>query len=228
MSSLREYLARYATAGRPGVAALRDLLDHIDPVHAARSTLEVKTRRLLVAHGITGFVREFPLTWNRQRYLYDFAFPARRTILETNGRRWHDDAADYERDNEKWSVPGRHGYRLVFATWDKVAHRPHQLLAELDATLDAQAGVSPKRARTSFSIPRGRWRSKSDAARGNFSRFFVKSGIIAGWASTPCMTRVEPSAIPRAARRRARGAPRCATTRRRPEVRSGTAPCALS
>jgi hypothetical protein len=38
-------------------------------------------------------------------------------ILETNGRRWHDDPADFERDQEQWSVPARHGFRLVFATW---------------------------------------------------------------------------------------------------------------
>jgi hypothetical protein len=61
---------------------------------------------------------------------------SRRTILETNGRRWHDDAADYEDDNEKWSVPGRHGYFLVLATWDKVTRRPQEFLDELVATLE--------------------------------------------------------------------------------------------
>jgi hypothetical protein len=63
--------------------------------------------------------------------------PDRRTILETNGRRWHDDPTDYELDNKKWSVPGRHGYRIVFATWEKVTRRPEHLLSELVATLAA-------------------------------------------------------------------------------------------
>ncbi|MDQ1434034.1 MAG: hypothetical protein QOF59_850, partial [Actinomycetota bacterium] len=133
--ALRSYLAQHAIGGRPGVAPLRALLDEIDPVHPARSTLEVKSRRLLVAHGFTEFVREFPLDWNNRRYLFDFAFESRRTILETNGRRWHDDPTDYEHDNEKWSVPGRHGYRLVFATWHKVTRTPSQLLGELSTTL---------------------------------------------------------------------------------------------
>jgi very-short-patch-repair endonuclease len=70
-------------------------------------------------------------------YRFDFAFVARRTILETNGRRWHDDSHDYERDNEKWSVPGRHGYRVVFATWAKVTRPPRDLVSELRATLAA-------------------------------------------------------------------------------------------
>ncbi len=133
--ALRSYLDHFP--GRPGAATLRDLLHHIDATHPARSVLEVKTRRLLVAHGLTDFVREFPLTWNGRTYLFDFAFPHRRTILETNGRRWHDDATDYEHDNEKWSVPGRHGYRIVFATWDTVTTRPGALVSELATTLAA-------------------------------------------------------------------------------------------
>ena len=80
----------------------------------------MKTRRLLRANGIADFVREFPL----DGYFFDFAFLEQRTILETNGRKWHDDPADYEHDHEKWSVPGRHGLKLVLATWDKVPRTP--------------------------------------------------------------------------------------------------------
>ena len=106
--AMRSYLTRFGGRGLPGTRATRDLLDDLDPIHAARSTLEVKTRRLLVANRVTAFRREFPLTWNGRVHRFDFAFVAARTILETNGRRWHDDPIDYEHDNEKWSVPGRH------------------------------------------------------------------------------------------------------------------------
>ena len=67
--------------------------------------------------------------------MFDFCFTRRTTILETNGRRWHDDPNDYEHDNEKWSVPGRHGYRIVLATWAKVTQRPDAFLEELEAAL---------------------------------------------------------------------------------------------
>jgi very-short-patch-repair endonuclease len=142
VAALRAYLERFGRRGRPGVAQLRGLLDELDPRHASRSKLEVRTRRLLVAHGISGFVREFPLKWNGRTYRYDFAFLHERTILETNGRRWHDDPADYEHDHEKWSVPGRHGYRLVLATWDKVNRTPNALLSELLATMSAGRSYS--------------------------------------------------------------------------------------
>lgn len=135
--ALNAYINRFARQGRAGIGAMRRLLAELDPVHAARSTLEVKTRRLLTAHGFTDYVRELPLEWNGRAYLFDFAFERSRTILETNGRRWHDDPADYEHDNEKWSVPGRLGYRIVFATWAKVTEQPAELLLELATTLDA-------------------------------------------------------------------------------------------
>jgi very-short-patch-repair endonuclease len=134
---LRAYLAKFGRRGLPGLAATRALLDELDPRHPSRSTLEVKTRRLLVAHGITDFRRELPLEWNGRRYQYDFAFESTRTILETNGRRWHDDPSDFEHDNEKWSVPGHHGYRVVFATWNDVAKHPDRFLADLAATRGA-------------------------------------------------------------------------------------------
>jgi very-short-patch-repair endonuclease len=134
VSALRAYLERFGSGGRPGARQLQSLLDQLDPRYASRSKLEVKTRRLLVAHGVTDFVRELPLAWNGCTYRYDFGFERQRTILEINGRRWHDDPSDYEHDNEKWSVPGRHGYRIVFATWDKVTRHPRRLLHELAAT----------------------------------------------------------------------------------------------
>lgn len=133
--ALRAYLERFGRPGRNGTAAVRQLLRELDPVHASRSTLEVKTRRLLVAHGITGFVREFALDWGGRTYLYDFVFERERIILETNGRRWHNDPVDYEHDNDKWSVPARRGYRIVFATWDKVTKRSDDFLCELMAAL---------------------------------------------------------------------------------------------
>jgi very-short-patch-repair endonuclease len=137
MPAIYAYLDRYARRGQRGVAGLRSLLRELDPVHPSRSTLEVKTRRLLVANGFTDFVREHPLDGANDTYFFDFAFLRERTILETNGKRFHDDPIDYEHDNEKWSVPGRHGFKLVFATWHKVTRRSDALLAELRATLAA-------------------------------------------------------------------------------------------
>jgi very-short-patch-repair endonuclease len=135
MPALDAYLHRFGRRGRPGTAPLRALLRQLDPIHPANSLLEVHTRRLLVAHGLHDFVREFPLSWNGRTFRFDFAFVAPRVLLETNGRRWHDDAADFERDQAKWSVPARHGYRLMFATWQTITRDPGAFVVELRAAL---------------------------------------------------------------------------------------------
>ena len=131
--AVHSYLDRYGRRGQHGLAAVRALLEELDPLHPSRSRLEVKTRRLLVAHGVHGFEREFPLGG----YYFDFAFRRERTILETNGRKWHGDPVDFEHDNEKWSVPGRHGFKLVLATWDKVTRTSDAFVDELTTTLAA-------------------------------------------------------------------------------------------
>lgn len=134
--ALRRYLERFGSRGRPGVRALRELLRQLDPHWPSRSKLEVLTRRLLVANGLTDFVREHPLSdENGRRFRYDFTFLGPRVILETNGKRWHDDPADFQRDQHKWSVPARHGFRLVFATWHDVTERPDHLIVRLRSTL---------------------------------------------------------------------------------------------
>jgi hypothetical protein len=90
--------------------------------------------RRVVARGAANHGRELPLIWKGRTYFFDFAFPADRTVLETNGRRWHDDPIDFEAHNEKWSVPGRHCFKLVLATWDKVVRRPDDFVEELERT----------------------------------------------------------------------------------------------
>ncbi len=135
--AMRRYLDTHGRRGVAGTNTLRSIVDALDPVAPSRSTLEVLTGQLLVAFGLSDFVREYKMEWQGRTYYFDFAFPRQKVILETNGRRWHNDASDYEHDHEKWSVPGRYGWRIVFATWDKVAKHPELLLNELYVALAA-------------------------------------------------------------------------------------------
>jgi very-short-patch-repair endonuclease len=133
--ALHRYLERFGARGRPGATRLRVLLTDLDPRWPSRSKLEVLTRRLLAEEGLTRFVREHPLIEGGQTFRYDFTFLRERVILETNGKRWHDDATDYQRDQHKWSIPARHGFRLVFATWSDVTEHPERFVAGLRAAL---------------------------------------------------------------------------------------------
>ena len=90
-----------------------------------------RARRLLVANGITDFVREFPLTWNGVIYHYDFTFASRRTILRTVAA-GTTTLATTSSTRKSGGRPGRLGHRIVFATWGKVTTRPEALRHELD------------------------------------------------------------------------------------------------
>ena len=72
-------------------------------------------------------------TWKGRTYRYDFAFPRRRGSSRRTVAVGTTTPTDYEHDNEKWSVPGRYGYRIVFATWAKIDRHPESLIDELKA-----------------------------------------------------------------------------------------------
>lgn len=135
MPALRKYLDVHGGRGRDGVARLRALLDELDPKHPSRSTLEVKTRRLLAASGLPKFEREVPLTWRGTTRYFDFGRPDDKLVLECNSKRWHDDPADYVDYNDKASIPGKLGWTIIFITWDEVMKRPDKLVADIRAAL---------------------------------------------------------------------------------------------
>lgn len=129
--ALRKYLDTRAGKGRNGVARLRALIDELDPKNPSRSTLEVKTRRLLAASDLPKFEREVPLTWRGRTRFFDFGRPDDKLVLECNSKRWHDDPADYADYNDKASVPGKLGWTIIFVTWDDITKRPDKILADI-------------------------------------------------------------------------------------------------
>ena len=225
------YLERHARRGRPGVGALRGCSPSSIPMHPARSTLEVKTRRLLVAHGFDDFVREFPLDWKGRTYRYDFAFPTRRTILETNGRRWHDDADRLrarQREVERarpCAVPHRvrhlgqgrpppEGADRRAAGGDELVRGP----ARRRARPSRRSGVGSRRGR-------GRSRRGRALARARGSRRWPSTTAACAISNSSVTGSPEPARTVRAPRRSGRPAwrgSRCRRTGRRCRVLRGT------
>ena len=161
-----------SAARPPGSRATAGLLDQLDPdapgAVDARGEDPAAPRRATASPTSCASSRS---SGTGRTYSFDFAFERQRTILETNGRRWHDDPADYERDNEKWSVPGRHGYKLVFATWDKVTRHPRDLIEELTRDLGMRSRCSPRADRK-----RRFGASESDCTDGIYDEGFLVTG----------------------------------------------------
>jgi hypothetical protein len=95
-------------------------------------TTGVEATLLRLAHELGEEEFEVACEDARRRQLTSIA--ALERYLERHARRGRPGG---EHDHEKWSVAGRCGYRIVFATWDKVTKRPDDLLAELGTALAA-------------------------------------------------------------------------------------------
>ena len=149
----RRARAAHATSSASGDAvcpaspATRDLLDELDPVHPARSTLEVKTRRLLVANGITGVRRASSRSSGTAACTaFDFACPAqparssRRTAAAGTTTR-----PTTSTTTRSGASPDGTATALVFATWEKVTRDPGAVASP----------SSPRRARREQSVGEG-------------------------------------------------------------------------
>ncbi len=123
-----------ARRGKPGVRALRAVLDLRQGEDRPASVLEKAGNRLLREDGIRGFVTEFPLPWSPRRR-FDVAFPDRCLAIEWDSRRWHTQAEAFERDRYRDREAVVHGWRVLRFTWDDVQTRPEHVLETLWAVL---------------------------------------------------------------------------------------------
>jgi very-short-patch-repair endonuclease len=116
-------LAEVARKGRPGVVALRTILQERSGSRPDRSVLEMKGLRVLEDWGIEDFEVEYPMPWDRKRR-FDIAFPRERLAIEWDGRFWHETAQAFQVDRERDRTALTHGWRVVRFTWEDVVDRP--------------------------------------------------------------------------------------------------------
>jgi very-short-patch-repair endonuclease len=126
--TLHSLLARHP--GRPGVPALRRLLDSGEPAHS-RSELEERFLALL---------RDADLPApevNAQvgPYEIDFLWRDQRLALETDGWDFHSDRTAFEQDRRRDAELVARGYRVIRVTWRQLAEEPIAVVARLAAAL---------------------------------------------------------------------------------------------
>jgi very-short-patch-repair endonuclease len=128
--SVDRALERLGSRGRDGTASLQTLLNFLADEPPCESALEVITARMLRASDLPTPQRQVEVTAFGRKYRLDFAWPDARVALECDGRKWHE--SDFERDRRRWSaISAATGYRIVWATWQRVRREPEQILAEL-------------------------------------------------------------------------------------------------
>ncbi len=121
--------------GRRGAGILRDLV--IEQPTMTRSKAE---RRLLGALADAGLER--PLTNVRVCDLeVDMVWSDTRVVVEFDGFETHRTRAAFERDRRRDATLQAAGYRVVRATWRRLARDPEVLAADIAATI--RHGLSP-------------------------------------------------------------------------------------
>ena len=72
--------------------------------------------------------------------MIDFAWPAQRLAVETDGRRFHGGRLAFERDRRRDQRLTVAGWRPLRFTWRQVVQRPADVAATLRALLSSRLG----------------------------------------------------------------------------------------
>jgi hypothetical protein len=129
-----------ARRGRPGIAAMRELLaDHGPGLAMPESELEARVLALLDAHDIPAPVRQAPLPGAGVEGRVDFAWPSARLIVEADGRRWHARFLDFDAGAARSRRVVLDGWRVLPFTWRDVRLTPEVVAAEVRRALRSVA-----------------------------------------------------------------------------------------
>jgi very-short-patch-repair endonuclease len=128
-------LAGRARRGAPVLRAL--LLDWRDNAPATlRSELEARLLALIVRSGLPAPLCNHRIEIGRSRIEVDMLWGEERLVVEADGRRYHGDAASFERDRRRDRTLALAGYRVVRVTWMQVEEEPRALIEEIGRLLD--------------------------------------------------------------------------------------------
>ena len=130
-AQLRRRLDATAGCGRPGVAALRNLLaTRLERPRWLQSQFERRLFSLLGAADVPLPIPQFEvlLPGGGSAFL-DFAWPDLRLALEADSYRHHASRVDWSRDHTRNNLVVSLGWRILPVTWDDVVERPSELIA---------------------------------------------------------------------------------------------------
>ncbi len=140
LARLRWRVDELAKCGRPGIAAIRPLLDARGTgVSVPQSVFERRLLRLLAKSGLSMPITQHEVRVGRRLVaIIDFAFPEVRLGIEADGYRWHSGRLRWEHDLVRRNALTALGWRVLHVTWDDVARRPGETVQGIKAAF-AQA-----------------------------------------------------------------------------------------
>lgn len=135
---LFDVLVRHQRRGRPGVAALRALLDRRYGEKAIPdSRWNRMVGQLLVDAGLPAPLFEYDVRDAFGRFCgrLDLAFPEQRVGIELDSRRFHLNSQSFHDDRVRSNRIVNAGWRLLHFTWEVYADRPQELVRDVRTAL---------------------------------------------------------------------------------------------
>ena len=131
----RLVLDEVARRGKPGVRALRKVLDIRSPGPERGSQLERFGARVLIGGGLAEPEYEFPIPWATDRR-FDAAYPHRSLGIEWDSRRWHSQVDAIARDRARDREAVLHGWRVLRFTWEDLTQHPNEVVDTVRRALE--------------------------------------------------------------------------------------------
>jgi very-short-patch-repair endonuclease len=126
--------------GRPGTRALTQLLLERDSRDGRmESRLEAKMLRLLRRSGLELPIPQYEVrTGDLLVARVDFAYPAQRIAIETDGYRWHGGPERWKKDMRRENRLKLLGWTVLRFSWEDVHSRPEAVVGQVRAALGGQ------------------------------------------------------------------------------------------
>jgi hypothetical protein len=137
MPGVVEVFDEIARRGKPGVAALRIILEELGgaPV-VVESELERRFLEVVRGAGLPDPVVQLRVPWrSRTAGRVDFAYPDVHLIIECDGRRWHTAFESFEVDRRRDNLAQLAGWRVLRFTWADVTRSAPQVVQAIRAAL---------------------------------------------------------------------------------------------
>ncbi|HDH03575.1 MAG TPA: hypothetical protein ENH15_04955 [Actinobacteria bacterium] len=133
LDDLATTIGRLARRGKPGIAALRQVLAVRLPGYTpTESELEFRLAELFEQWGFPKPVRQLELPWRTVREgRVDFAYPDLHLIVEADGRAWHSTVEAFDSDRQRDNLAQLAHWRVLRITWSMIHDRPIETRALL-------------------------------------------------------------------------------------------------
>jgi hypothetical protein len=104
------------------------------------SDLEARLLALIGSAALPTPLCNRPIDADGRRVVVDFLWPEQRLVVETDGKRFHDNPVAFERDRLRDRALQLGGYRVVHFTYRQVEEEPAAVLTAIRRLLDAAGG----------------------------------------------------------------------------------------